>query len=150
MIASAIITVTDCWGCGYYFGPRIYSCLRAKYGSCLDCTFLYDFAYLVLDFKQGVRANRSTHLDLLWREFFSIGRTGTANKTQYVPMSIMRFLGRMLSFRHSETFTMHCVLFLCHPGFMLAGTVLLNGLMVLLHLVWCEFFSFRAAHRNFR
>ena len=53
--------------------------------------FVYDFAYLVLDFKQGVRANRSTHLDLLWREFFSIGRTGTANKTQYVPMSIMRF-----------------------------------------------------------
>ena len=52
--------------------------------------FLYDFAYLVLDFKQGVRANRSTHLDLLWREFFSIGRTGTANKTHYVPMSIMR------------------------------------------------------------
>ena len=39
-----------------------------------------------------MRANRSTHLDLLWREFFSIGRTGTANKTQYVPMSIMRFL----------------------------------------------------------
>lgn len=52
--------------------------------------FLYDFAYLVLDFKQGVRANKSTHLDLLWREFFSIGRTGTANKTNYVPMSIMR------------------------------------------------------------
>ena len=52
--------------------------------------FLYDFAYLVLDFKQGVGANRSTHLDVLWREFFSIGRTGTANKTNYVPMSIMR------------------------------------------------------------
>ena len=52
--------------------------------------FLYDFAYLVLDFKQGVRANRSHHLDLLWREFFSTGYTGTAHKTQYIPMAIMR------------------------------------------------------------
>ena len=52
--------------------------------------FLYDFAYLVLDFKQGVRANRSQHLDLLWREFFSTGYTGTAHKTQYIPMAIMR------------------------------------------------------------
>ena len=52
--------------------------------------FLYDFAYLVLDFKQAVRANRSRHLDLLWREFYSIGSTGTANKSNYVPMSVMR------------------------------------------------------------
>lgn len=52
--------------------------------------FLYDFAYLVLDFKQAVRANRSHHLDLLWREFFATGYTSTANKTQYVPMAIMR------------------------------------------------------------
>ena len=52
--------------------------------------FLYDFAYLVLDFKQGVRAKKSHHLDLLWREFFAIGYTGTANKTNYVPMSVMR------------------------------------------------------------
>ena len=27
---------------------------------------------------------------MLWREFYSIGRTGTANKTNYVPMAIMR------------------------------------------------------------
>ena len=52
--------------------------------------FLYDFAYLVLDFKQGVRANRSHHLDLLWREFFTTGYTSTAHKTQYIPMAIMR------------------------------------------------------------
>lgn len=52
--------------------------------------FLYDFAYLVLDFKQGVRANQSRHLDVLWREFFTTGYTGTAHKTQYVPMAIMR------------------------------------------------------------
>lgn len=52
--------------------------------------YLFDFAFLVLDFKQGVRANQSKLLDLLWREFYSIGRTNTANKTQYVPMSIMR------------------------------------------------------------
>jgi hypothetical protein len=52
--------------------------------------FIYDFAYLVLDFKQAVRGNHSHHLDLLWREFFATGYTGTANKTQYVPMAIMR------------------------------------------------------------
>ena len=53
--------------------------------------------------------------------------------------------GRMLSFRHSETFTMHCVLFLCHPGFMLDGIPLLNGLMVLLHLVWLLWFRSSAS-----
>lgn len=52
--------------------------------------FLYDFAFLVLDFKQQVRAGASTDLDLLWREFFALGRTSSANKTQYVPMAIMR------------------------------------------------------------
>ena len=52
--------------------------------------FLYDFAYLVLDLKQGVRRNDSRHLDLLWREFLRVGMTGTANKTNYVPMAIMR------------------------------------------------------------
>lgn len=52
--------------------------------------FLFDFAFLVLDFKQGVRSNDSNLLDLLWREFYAIGRTGRANKTQYVPMAIMR------------------------------------------------------------
>eukprot|EP00965_Chrysotila_dentata_P213139 6187448-Pleurochrysis_carterae.AAC.1 len=52
--------------------------------------FLYHFAYLVLDFKQSVRAGASSSLDLLWREFFALGRTSTANKTNYVPMSIMR------------------------------------------------------------
>lgn len=60
--------------------------------------FLYDFAFLVFDFKQGVRANRSKHLDLLWREFYSVGKTSTANKTHYVPMAVMRvFWGEALS-----------------------------------------------------
>ena len=54
------------------------------------CHFLYDAGFFVLDFLQGVRANESRHLDLLWREFFASAHTGTANKTQYVPMSIMR------------------------------------------------------------
>ena len=52
--------------------------------------FLYDFGYLVLDFKQSVRSGESQHLDLLWREFFALGHCSTANKTQYVPMAIMR------------------------------------------------------------
>ena len=52
--------------------------------------FLYDFAFLVLECKQKVRANKSRAIDLLWREFLAIGKTGTANKTNYVPMAIMR------------------------------------------------------------
>ena len=52
--------------------------------------FVYDAGFLVLDFLQAVRGNESRKLDLLWREFFASAHTGTANKTQYVPMSIMR------------------------------------------------------------
>lgn len=52
--------------------------------------FLYDYAYLVLDFKQAVRANKSKHIDVLWREFFATGHTGTSNKVLYVQMAIMR------------------------------------------------------------
>ena len=51
--------------------------------------FLYDYAFLVLDFKRAVRASDSNHLDLLWREFLLIGHAKTSNKTQYCPMAIM-------------------------------------------------------------
>lgn len=44
--------------------------------------------------ESQLRANDSKHLDFLWREFYATGRTGTANKTQYVPMSIMRVFGQ--------------------------------------------------------
>ena len=54
------------------------------------CHFLYDAGFLVLDFLQAVRANDSHKLDLLWNEFFASAHTGTAHKTQYVPMAIMR------------------------------------------------------------
>jgi hypothetical protein len=52
--------------------------------------FLHDAGFFVLDFLQAVRGNESHKLDLLWREFFASAHSGTANKTQYVPMSIMR------------------------------------------------------------
>lgn len=62
------------------------------------CHFLHDAGFFVLDFLQSVRANKSATLDLLWREFFASAHTGTANKTQYVPMSIMRvFWGMALT-----------------------------------------------------
>ena len=54
------------------------------------CHFLYDAGFFVLDFLQSVRSNDSHKLDLLWREFFTSAHSGTANKTQYVPMAIMR------------------------------------------------------------
>ena len=61
------------------------------------CHFTMDAGFLVLDFLQSVRANDSHKLDLLWREFFASAHSGTANKTQYVPMAIMRvFWGRAL------------------------------------------------------
>ena len=51
--------------------------------------FLYDYAYLVLEFKHSVSGNDSRKIDLLWREFFATGKTGKANKTMYVQMAIM-------------------------------------------------------------
>ena len=59
------------------------------------CHFAHDAGFLVLDFLQAVRGavgNResSRRLDLLWREFFASAHSSTANKTQYVPMAIMR------------------------------------------------------------
>ena len=52
--------------------------------------FLYDFAFLLLDFKYAVRANNSDAIDLMWREFIQLGRPRTGNKTQYCPMAVMR------------------------------------------------------------
>jgi hypothetical protein len=52
--------------------------------------FLYDFAFMVIEFKQGVRGNDASTLDRIWREFFASGHCSTANKSLYVPMSIMR------------------------------------------------------------
>ena len=52
--------------------------------------FLHDFGFMVLDFKRSVRSNDGARLDQLWCEFVSLGHTSTANKTQYVPMAIMR------------------------------------------------------------
>ena len=62
------------------------------------CHFAFDAGFFVLDFLQSVRGNDSKKLDLLWREFFPSAHSGTANKTQYVPMSIMRvFWGQAMT-----------------------------------------------------
>ena len=59
------------------------------------CHFAHDAGFLVLDFLQAVRGSvgpraESRRLDILWREFFASAHSGTAHKTQYVPMAIMR------------------------------------------------------------
>ena len=54
------------------------------------CHFLEDCAFWVLDFLMSVRGNDSKGLDVLWREFYSAAHTGTAHKTQYVGMAILR------------------------------------------------------------
>ena len=62
------------------------------------CHFAFDAGFFVLDFLQSVRANDSKKLDILWREFFPSAHSGTANKTQYVPMAIMRvFWGQAMT-----------------------------------------------------
>lgn len=54
------------------------------------CHFVFNAGFFVLDFLTSVRGNDSHKLDLLWREFFASAHSGTANKTQYVSMSILR------------------------------------------------------------
>ena len=62
------------------------------------CHFAFDAGFFVLDFLQSVRANDSKTLDVLWREFFPSAHSGTANKTQYVPIAIMRvFWGQAMT-----------------------------------------------------
>ena len=62
------------------------------------CHFAQDAGFLVLDFLQSVRGNASKTLDILWREFFASAHSGTANKTQYVIMAILRvFWGKALT-----------------------------------------------------
>ena len=61
------------------------------------CHFLHDCAFFVLEFLQCVRGFESRKIDVLWREFFSSAHTGTAHKTQYVGMAILRaFWGQAL------------------------------------------------------
>ena len=61
------------------------------------CHFLHDAAFWVLDFLMSVRGNQSHRLDVLWREFFAAAHTGTAHKTQYVGMALLRvFWGRAM------------------------------------------------------
>ena len=56
--------------------------------------WLYDGAFLVLQWKQSVRSNDSHTLDLLWREFLSLAKTSQAHKTHYAPMAVpSRLLG---------------------------------------------------------
>ena len=52
--------------------------------------WLYDGAFLVLQWKQSVRSNDSHTLDLLWREFLSLAKTSQAHKTHYAPMAVLR------------------------------------------------------------
>ena len=58
---------------------------------------MHDAAFLVLEFLDSVRGFDSRKLDVLWREFFASAHTGTAHKTQYVGMAILRaFWGQAL------------------------------------------------------
>ena len=52
--------------------------------------YLYDGGYLLLDFKQALRANKSDRLDEDWAEFVTLARTGSANKTHYGYLAVMQ------------------------------------------------------------
>ena len=51
--------------------------------------FLFLFAFKFLDYKDAIRQNRSTHLDMLWRENLHTTRAAKANKTNYRQMSVI-------------------------------------------------------------
>ena len=52
--------------------------------------FLFDFGFLYWDFRQSVRANNGSMIDLIWRECISFMHSDTSHKTQYAPMAILR------------------------------------------------------------
>ena len=52
--------------------------------------YLYDTGFLTLQFRQAVRGNDGAMLDLLYREFYQLAYTGTANKVMYGQVAIAR------------------------------------------------------------
>ena len=63
----------------------------------IRCDAMHDAAFLVLEFLDSVRGVDSRKIDVLWREFFASAHTGSAHKTQYVGMAILRaFWGQAL------------------------------------------------------
>ena len=52
--------------------------------------FLQDFGFMYWDMRQAVRGNKSSRIDLIWRECVSLFHTDESHKTQYAPMAIMR------------------------------------------------------------
>ena len=52
--------------------------------------FLADYGFLYWDLRQSVRGNRSSAIDLIWRECVSFMHIDESHKTQYAPMAIMR------------------------------------------------------------
>eukprot|EP00965_Chrysotila_dentata_P082193 2712545-Pleurochrysis_carterae.AAC.1 len=75
--------------------------------------FFYDYVYMVLDFMQSVRSGDGKRLDLLWRELFASGRESAANKTNYLPMAIMRMFWADALHPELAKFTKPCVQFPC-------------------------------------
>ena len=52
--------------------------------------FLADYGFLYWDMRQSIRGNKSSVIDLVWRECISFMHTDESHKTQYAPMAIMR------------------------------------------------------------
>ena len=52
--------------------------------------YIYDGGFLLLDFKQAVRANDCDSLDADWAEFVTLARTGTGHKTHYGYLAMMQ------------------------------------------------------------
>ena len=80
--------------------------------------FLHDAAFWVVEFLDSVRGFDSRKIDVLWREFFASAHTGSAHKTQYVGMAILRaFWGQALESDLDELYhAMRCVPSGTHDG----------------------------------
>ena len=66
--------------------------------------FLFLFAFKYIDYKNAIRQNRSTHLDMLWRENLHTTRAAKANKTNYRQMSVILVYWGAALFAPLQTF----------------------------------------------
>ena len=92
-------------GTDYHNATHFMRQAEQNYSFSIVVHFLFDFVFLFMQFRNGVRTNNSHDLDRCWREFLSIGRTDAGNKTNYTQMSIVRvYWGRALNRQLSELY----------------------------------------------
>ena len=70
--------------------PSFFRAVEANIDLAWVAHYAYDAGFLMLDFKQALRANQSDVLDQDWCEFLTLARTGTGHKTTYGILALMQ------------------------------------------------------------